>query len=65
MWPPRLRAHPHSRAHHRLEVTMFQNHTLVSQLNDVHRRELQSDADRHRRVRRDPNRTHGRILRRR
>lgn len=44
---------------------MFQHHTLVSQLNDVHRRELQSDADRHRPVRRDPNRTHGRILRRR
>lgn len=44
---------------------MFQNHTIVSQLADVHRRDLQHDADRHRRVRRDPNRTHGRILRRR
>jgi hypothetical protein len=44
---------------------MFQNHTIVSQLTDAHRRDLQSDADRHRRVRRDSNRTHGRILRRR
>jgi len=44
---------------------MLQNHTIASQLTAVRRQELQSDADRHRRVRRDPNQSHGRFLRRR
>lgn len=44
---------------------MLQNLTLASQLTEVRRQELQSDADRHRRVRRDTNQSHIRFLRRR
>lgn len=44
---------------------MFQNHTIASQLTEVRRQELQSDADRHRRVRRDTDHSHSRFLRRR
>mgnify|MGYP006952659901 CR=1 FL=1 len=44
---------------------MLQNHTIATQLTAVRRQELQNDADRHRRVRRDSNRSHGRFLHRR
>ena len=43
---------------------MHQHPTLTAQLADLHRQDLLADADRHRRVRRHPGRTH-RILRRR
>jgi hypothetical protein len=36
---------------------MYQHHAIATQLVDVRRRELQADADRHRRSRRNPDRT--------
>jgi hypothetical protein len=37
---------------------MYQHHAIATQLVDVRRRDLQADADRHRRIRRSANRTH-------
>jgi hypothetical protein len=43
---------------------MHQHHSLTTQLAEIHRQDLLSDADRHRRISRNPERNR-RILRRR
>jgi hypothetical protein len=58
MWGVCLRAHRELQKPTALEVTMYQHHAIATQLVDVRRRDLQADADRHRRVRRSANRTH-------
>lgn len=37
---------------------MHQHHAIAAQLVDIRRRDLQADADRHRRIRRRADRTH-------
>jgi hypothetical protein len=43
---------------------MFQHHLMTAELADLHRRDLLADADRHRRVNRDRDRTNRRFRRR-
>jgi hypothetical protein len=65
MWRGHLRAHRDLQKHPLpLEDTMHQHHAITAQLVDVRRRDLQADADRHRRIRRRADRTHRTFARR-